>query len=278
MLGEFPAVVGHGHGGDIRIGVLHAHEDQPRLGHLLGDHRHGADQGQGVEPVVDPATPQDHLVVLADAVDDPPQAVLLLDGRLLRQPEGRHVDESAERGVLVVARGVDPTLTGELAEPEVALLLRGADEVVAASDLVVEGFDRHVGDLPPLGHRPVALLLEGLQMEGVIDVGDDHRVAVGCPVVDRQEDALEDDDVGSLDELARVLVIDCSEDVQVSRVMARSGLSAEEVRTIMATQASRATRLAAADDVVLNDDGLDSLHEQLDILHARYLKLAVPDT
>ena len=60
--------------------------------------------------------------------------------------------------------------------------------------------------------------------------------------------------------------------------MARSRLSADEVRAIMATQASRATRLAAADDVVLNDDGLDSLHEQLDILHARYLKLAVPDT
>ena len=41
--------------------------------------------------------------------------------------------------------------------------------------------------------------------------------------------------------------------------MARSRLSADEVRAIMATQASRAARLAAADDVVLNDDGLDSL-------------------
>lgn len=78
--------------------------------------------------------------------------------------------------------------------------------------------------------------------------------------------------------VTRVLVVDCAEDVQISRVMARSGMSAVEVRAIMATQASRAARLAAADDVVLNDDGLDSLREQLDDLHARYLKLAASST
>lgn len=82
---------------------------------------------------------------------------------------------------------------------------------------------------------------------------------------------------GYRERVARILVVDCSEEVQVSRVMARSRLSADEVRAIMATQASRAVRLAAADDVVLNDDGLDSLHAQLDVLHARYLKLAEPD-
>jgi dephospho-CoA kinase len=74
--------------------------------------------------------------------------------------------------------------------------------------------------------------------------------------------------------MARVLVIDCSEDVQISRVMARSGLSADEVRAIMATQASRAERLAAADDVLLNDGDLDRLRAQLDVLHERYLAMA----
>ena len=43
----------------------------------------------------------------------------------------------------------------------------------------------------------------------------------------------------------RILVVDCDEAVQVSRVMARSGLTDLEVRAIMATQASRAERLAA---------------------------------
>lgn len=75
------------------------------------------------------------------------------------------------------------------------------------------------------------------------------------------------------DRMARVLVIDCSEEIQVSRVMARSGLSANEVRAIMATQASRAERLAVADDVLLNDGDLDSLSEQVDALHERYLAM-----
>ncbi len=76
------------------------------------------------------------------------------------------------------------------------------------------------------------------------------------------------------DRMARVLVIDCDEGVQVSRVMARSGLSVAEVRAIMATQASRAERLAAADDVLLNDGDLDSLRDQTDALHERYLVMA----
>ncbi len=72
----------------------------------------------------------------------------------------------------------------------------------------------------------------------------------------------------------RILVVDCAEAIQISRVMARSGLAADEVRAIMATQAPRAERLAAADDLVRNDDGREALLPQVDILHRRYLALA----
>jgi dephospho-CoA kinase len=72
----------------------------------------------------------------------------------------------------------------------------------------------------------------------------------------------------------RVLVVDCDESVQITRVMARSGLAAEDVRAIMATQASRAERLAVADDVVLNEGGLEALLSQVEELHRRYLDLA----
>jgi len=51
----------------------------------------------------------------------------------------------------------------------------------------------------------------------------------------------------------RVLVVDCSAETQIRRVMQRSGLSAEQVQGIMATQACRAQRLSAADWVVAND-------------------------
>ena len=51
----------------------------------------------------------------------------------------------------------------------------------------------------------------------------------------------------------RVLVVDCSPQTQVDRVVARSGLAPEAVRAIMAAQATRAQRLAAADIVICND-------------------------
>ena len=51
----------------------------------------------------------------------------------------------------------------------------------------------------------------------------------------------------------RVLVVDCSPETQVARVVARDGLDAEAVRAIMAAQAPRALRLAAADIVICNE-------------------------
>jgi len=68
-------------------------------------------------------------------------------------------------------------------------------------------------------------------------------------------------------QLDRVIVVDCDTETQTQRVMARSGLSAEEVKRIVAQQASRAQRLACADLVVVNQglsfDNLDSLIGQV---------------
>jgi dephospho-CoA kinase len=54
-------------------------------------------------------------------------------------------------------------------------------------------------------------------------------------------------------QLQRVLVVDCSAATQVSRVMARSALTAAEVQSIISAQASRERRLQAADMVLCND-------------------------
>jgi dephospho-CoA kinase len=72
----------------------------------------------------------------------------------------------------------------------------------------------------------------------------------------------------------RVLVIDCDEAQQVERVKRRSGLTEPQIRAIMATQASRAQRLEAADDVIDNDGTEAQLADQVRALHARYLSLA----
>lgn len=71
--------------------------------------------------------------------------------------------------------------------------------------------------------------------------------------------------------LNRVLVVDCPEDMQVARVMARSGLSRDELSAILAVQASRDRRLAAADDVVVNTASIEALRDQVTALHRHYL-------
>ncbi|MBS1140371.1 MAG: dephospho-CoA kinase [Proteobacteria bacterium] len=71
----------------------------------------------------------------------------------------------------------------------------------------------------------------------------------------------------------RVVVVDCPESVQIARVMARNGLSADEVKAIMAAQATRQQRLSIADDVVVNEAGLAEISERVRVLHAKYLAL-----
>jgi dephospho-CoA kinase len=70
----------------------------------------------------------------------------------------------------------------------------------------------------------------------------------------------------------RVLVIDAPEEAQIQRVRARSGLSEDEVRTIVASQVTRAERLAAADDVIENRGSIDALRKQVSAYHQKYLE------
>ncbi len=79
---------------------------------------------------------------------------------------------------------------------------------------------------------------------------------------------------GYRDRLSRVLVVDCPEELQIARVMARSGLAEDEVKPILAAQTGRAERLAVADDVIMNTASPEVLRSQVATLHRRYLALA----
>ncbi|AIO34112.1 dephospho-CoA kinase [Burkholderia cenocepacia] len=73
----------------------------------------------------------------------------------------------------------------------------------------------------------------------------------------------------------RVLVVDCPVETQIARVMRRNGFTREQVEAIIARQATREARLAAADDVIVNDAATpDELAAQVDVLHRRYLDCA----
>jgi dephospho-CoA kinase len=74
--------------------------------------------------------------------------------------------------------------------------------------------------------------------------------------------------------VARVVVVDCDDELRVARVAARSGLDRGEIERIMSTQASREDRLAAADDVIDNSGGRDELAAEVEKLHFVYVSLA----
>ena len=79
---------------------------------------------------------------------------------------------------------------------------------------------------------------------------------------------------GSHDRVDRILVVDVDEAIQLQRVMARDGSTLEQARAILASQASRSARMAAADDVLLNSGTVTDLRQGVDRLHERYLRLA----
>jgi dephospho-CoA kinase len=82
-------------------------------------------------------------------------------------------------------------------------------------------------------------------------------------------------ETGAYRDLAqRILVVDCSEQQQMARVIQRGGLTTEAAQAIMASQVSRAERLGHADDIVRNETGLAALRADVIALHRRYLDLA----
>lgn len=79
---------------------------------------------------------------------------------------------------------------------------------------------------------------------------------------------------GSLDRVDRILVVDVDEAAQLQRVVTRDGGTLEQARAILASQASRSSRLDQADDVLPNTGTVSDLRQAVDRLHAEYLQLA----
>ena len=81
-------------------------------------------------------------------------------------------------------------------------------------------------------------------------------------------------ETGMQDAVDRVLVIDCPEAIQRTRLMDRDGESESRADSILAAQSDRAARLAAADDVLLNDADQARLKALVRRLHDFYSELA----
>ena len=76
------------------------------------------------------------------------------------------------------------------------------------------------------------------------------------------------------DHVDRVLLVDVPEELQIQRLMMRDGVTHEQAAASLNAQATRAERLAVADDVVHNTGRVDDLRDEVAKLHAKYLALA----
>ena len=76
------------------------------------------------------------------------------------------------------------------------------------------------------------------------------------------------------DEMDRILVVDCDEETQLGRLLARDGETEAGAKRMIAAQASREQRLSIADDVVDNSATIEAALAQVDDLHGRYLEIA----
>lgn len=80
-------------------------------------------------------------------------------------------------------------------------------------------------------------------------------------------------ETNSKDNYNRILVIDCDEDIQISRAVTRDGASEEDIKKIINSQATKKERLSIADDVISNNSSIEKLSDKVLHLHKNYLEL-----
>ena len=80
-------------------------------------------------------------------------------------------------------------------------------------------------------------------------------------------------ETNSKDNYNRILVIDCDEDIQISRAVTRDGASEEDIKKIINSQATKQERLSIADDVISNNSSIEKLSDKVLHLHKNYLEL-----
>ena len=80
-------------------------------------------------------------------------------------------------------------------------------------------------------------------------------------------------ETNSKDNYNRILVIDCDEDIQISRAVTRDGASEEDIKKIINSQATKQERLSIADDVISNNSSIEKLSEKVLHFHKNYLEL-----
>ena len=116
-------------------------------------------------------------------------------------------------------------------------------------------------------------ILEGIihpkvreEMFNLVSKSNDHYLIVSVPLLI---------ETGMNKMMNRTLVVDCSEETQIQRLIERDKITLDEAQSILRNQIDRSTRQRAADDLIVNEKNVsfNELEEEVLELHKRYSKL-----
>ena len=80
-------------------------------------------------------------------------------------------------------------------------------------------------------------------------------------------------ETNSMNQYQRILVVDCDEELQISRDIKRDNSNKEDIQKILNSQASREERLSIADEVILNNSSIEFLKQEVLKVHKIYMDL-----
>ena len=80
-------------------------------------------------------------------------------------------------------------------------------------------------------------------------------------------------ETNSMNQYQRILVVDCDEELQISRATKRDNSNKEDIQKILNSQASREERLSIADEVILNNSSIEFLKQEVLKVHKIYMDL-----
>lgn len=174
---------------------------------------------------------------------------------------------------LFEARGVPVVDTDVLAREVIAPGSTGLEEIRAAfgADVFAAdgGLDRRALRERVFANPAERRLLESITHPRIRALARERLAALHAPYALLVIPLLAEG--GRYDFIDRVLVIDVSPAVQHARLVQRDGITPALADAMIAAQASRAERLALADDVLANEGSLDALESAVVQLHERYL-------
>ena len=181
-------------------------------------------------------------------------------------------DRFAAHGIAVVDADVaarDVVAPGQPALAEIAAVF-GAGVLQADGTLDRAALRRHVFGDDAARHRLEAILHPRIRVrmrEQAQRAGGPY-VIVAIPLLAEGGGRL------AYPWLDRILVVDVPREVQLARLVRRDGIELALAERMLAAQADRASRLAIADDVIVNDGALALLDAEVDALDRRYRGLA----